>query len=51
MASEFVESTGPLATVPRRITIRRADLRKAIAEFHRRFQAALQKWVLSLAEE
>jgi hypothetical protein len=51
MAREFVESAGPLATVPRRITIRHPDLQKAIEEFHRRFQAALKKWAPSLAEE
>jgi hypothetical protein len=34
MARQFVESAGPLATVPRRITIGGADLQKAIDENH-----------------
>jgi hypothetical protein len=45
MAAAFVRSAGPLDAVPRRVTIRRADQRRAYDEYHRRFQAAWKKTV------
>jgi hypothetical protein len=43
MAEEFVRSAGPLAGVPRRVTVRPADQQRASEEYHRRFQEAWSK--------
>jgi hypothetical protein len=42
MADEFVQSAGPLKTVPRRVTIRRSDHKRAYAEYLRLFDAAAE---------
>jgi hypothetical protein len=51
MAAEFVQSTGPLEAVPRRVTIRRADQHRAYNEYLRKFQAALNKLAPFRAQE
>jgi hypothetical protein len=51
MAEEFVRSAGPLSEVPRRVTIRPADQRRAYEEYHRRFRAALKKTAPSRVRE
>jgi hypothetical protein len=42
MARQFVQSAGPLRTVPRRVTVGRGDLERAYAEYQRRFAEALE---------